>query len=100
MSVMAVTNASLDAFPEYIDPIEPFDMMASASPVPLSKTVASIRDQEEHSRRPSPQPSHLSLPYALRKQTLGYVAPTFAEKPVQKLQGMNSDITKVIRTRI
>lgn len=61
--------------------------MPSTSPLPLNKAVTGIlRGEEEHSRRPSPQPSHLSLPHTLRKPTLGYVAPTFAEKPVQKLQ--------------
>ncbi|CAI4219051.1 unnamed protein product [Parascedosporium putredinis] len=53
----------------YIDPFDSITM-SSASPLPLSKAVAGLRDEQEHSRRPSPQPSHLCLPHT----------------PVQKLQ--------------
>lgn len=58
--------------------------MTAFSPSPVHKTVAGVQASEPASRYPSPQPSHLCLPHqAKRKATMGYVAPTFLEKPTQ-----------------
>lgn len=80
-----------DSFPEYIDPFEPFEIMTAFSPSPVHKTVSGVQASEPASRYPSPQPSHLCLPHqAKRKATMGYVAPTFLEKPTQVKEGKNT----------
>lgn len=86
---VAVADPLTDSFPEYIDPFEPFEIMTAFSPSPVAhKTVAGVQASEPTSRYPSPQPSHLCLPHqAKRKATMGYVAPTFLEKPTQVKEG-------------
>ena len=96
--VTQVANPPLgESFPDYIDPIQatiPSLTMASAAPKP--KALATIKS-EESSRRPSPQPTHFSVPLksningngnrTLRSATVGYVAPEFAGKLEQMKTG-------------
>lgn len=66
--------------------------MTNFTAPPTHKVVAGLQGVDPESRRPSPQPSHLCLPHqAARRSTLGYVAPTFVEKPDQVKQ-----VTKLI----
>lgn len=68
--------------------------MASDTPAP--KPALSIQP-EEATRKPSPQPTHFSVPLVpivqsnghrvLRSATVGYVAPTFAGKFEQMKDG-------------
>ena len=82
-----VADRLTDSFPDYIDPFEPLDTMTGVTSVPVNKAVAGVQAVSE-SRHPSPQPSHLCVPHqATRRSTMGYVAPTFLEKPIQIKEG-------------
>lgn len=88
---LGVADALTDSFPDYIDPFEPSEVMTASSPSPVNKTVASVQNSEPGTRHPSPQPSHLCVPHqAARKATVGYVAPTFLEKPIQVKEGKDT----------
>jgi hypothetical protein len=100
-------------FPDYIDPSDSFqgfqleseimasNFLASAeAPAPANKLLSKI--QNEPSRHPSPQPTHLSVPpnesgpsgpnthnghRVLRSATVGYIAPEFKGKADQMKTG-------------
>ena len=79
---MDVADRLTDSFPDYTDPFEPLETMTGVTSIPVNKAVAGMQAVAE-SRHPSPQPSHLWVPHqASRKTTMGYVAPTFLEKPI------------------
>jgi hypothetical protein len=94
---------SESSFPDYVDPFTPPVSDDSCSEnndmapqgVPLLEPV----HEDEASRGPSPQPTHLNLAIhkseiqsgtghrTLRSSTVGYVAPAFAGKHQQKMEG-------------
>lgn len=85
---MDVADRFADSFPDYIDPFEP--IMTGVTSIPVNKAVAGVQAFAE-SRHPSPQPSHLCVPHqAARRTTMGYVAPTFLEKPIQIKEGKDA----------
>ena len=89
-----VADPLMDSFPDYVDPFEPFEIMTAFQPTPVNKAVSGVQASEPSSRYPSPQPSHLCLPHQARKATMGYVAPTFLEKPAQVKEGKNNSRLK------
>ncbi|KAI1268439.1 NAD-specific glutamate dehydrogenase [Xylariaceae sp. FL1019] len=111
MLSVQTTNLTLDRFPEYTDPSQTVldtksrsNIMASAEvapsglSAPTNKLLTKIQD-DQLSRHPSPQPTHLSVPLdnedeavaknganghrLLRSATVGYIAPEFTGKPEQ-----------------
>jgi glutamate dehydrogenase len=103
MTGLKITTADFpatDSFPEYVDPFTPptseedsCSENCDMSPHRLPRTLELRED--ELSRGPSPQPTHISVSEinrgtghrTLRSATVGYVAPTFAGKAQQKLEG-------------
>ncbi|CAJ2506021.1 Uu.00g001510.m01.CDS01 [Anthostomella pinea] len=98
MLALQTTDLPLDRFPEYSDPLEPFQVfetkaMASNGTVasPAHKQLNKLQS-EQPSRHPSPQPTHFAVPLGsggnghrvLRSATVGYIAPEFKGKLEQQ----------------
>ncbi len=98
---LTIKTTDLDtcSFPDYIDPFNSSDETMTNSPVTLSpanRLLGKVKEGEEPSRHPSPQPTHFSVPLAksngnghriLRSATVGYVAPEFKGRDDQMKQG-------------
>jgi glutamate dehydrogenase len=111
---LQTTDLALDRFPDYTDPIESLgvfqpgnEVMAAADLAPaeapsLAHKLLSKVKNEEPSRHPSPQPTHLSVPLninghngvnghnghkVLRSATVGYIAPEFKGRAEQMKAG-------------
>lgn len=109
----------IEPFPTFEDPfpvIEPFPtfedfpvydcpiaVMADPGSSPSNKLLEKIVNPTLSDRKPSPQPTHFSVPYkysngnghrVLRSATVGYVAPEFKGKKEQMLQG------RLVRCRV
>ncbi|KAI1431222.1 NAD-specific glutamate dehydrogenase [Xylaria sp. CBS 124048] len=112
MLALQPTDLPSDSFPEYIDPFKSFEKLDckgevmssqdihSADAVAAPNKLLSKVKNEEMSRHPSPQPTHLSFPAdepvdgqkgfngrnghrVLRSATVGYIAPEFVGKAEQ-----------------
>ena len=108
MLTLQTTDLPLDRFPQYADPLEPFEVLdpetqtmttngiaPSPSPAPANKLLGKVQGTEV-SRHPSPQPTHFSVPLGtlggnghrvLRSATVGYIAPEFKGRDEQIKQG-------------
>jgi len=97
------TDLETSSFPDYVDPFEDSNTMASHLSAPgdaHAKTLAG-KLKDDPDRHPSPQPTHLGgggggmyLSRAngnghrtMRSATLGYIAPEFTGKAEQMKQG-------------
>ncbi|KAI1808739.1 NAD-specific glutamate dehydrogenase [Daldinia bambusicola] len=111
MLTLQTTDLSLDRFPQYSDPFEPFEVLepktqimttngvaSSPSPVPANKLLGKVQGSDQVSRHPSPQPTHFSVPLGalggnghrvLRSATVGYIAPEFKGRDEQIAQVKN-----------
>jgi glutamate dehydrogenase len=124
------TDLPLDRFPDYKDPLVslecfPLDSETMASedvvpagpPNPANKLLGKVKD-EQVSRHPSPQPTHLTVPLdkilvnghngtnghnginghnghkILRSATVGYIAPEFTGKDEQMKAGMSITVLR------
>lgn len=95
MLTLQTANLPLDRFPDFADPFESIIAGMATNGVD-NRLVSRVLGDEQTSRQPSPQPTHVSVPgkmngngqhRVLRSATMGYVAPTFAGKVDQMNQG-------------
>jgi glutamate dehydrogenase len=98
-----IFDSPIGSVPEYY---EPTNNMMTAGDRPVHKLVDQV--SRTPGRLPSPQPTHLNspeLPYkngngnghrVLRSATVGYIAPEFAGKKAQKVEGEFSNRVEVI----
>ncbi|KAI2642764.1 NAD-specific glutamate dehydrogenase [Xylaria nigripes] len=102
MLALHATDLPADRFPDYIDPLKPierFDLRSETMASADNKLLSKVKN-EEPSRHPSPQPTHLSFPVnaenadgqngygrnghrVLRSATVGYIAPEFTGRAEQ-----------------
>ncbi|TAQ84502.1 hypothetical protein B7494_g7164 [Chlorociboria aeruginascens] len=84
--------ASPIQFPDYKEPLSPFDMTTTFDGAASNKFLDQIRNRSVD-RTPSPQPTHFGVSNKdgnghriLRSATVGYVAPEFKGKKAQMLE--------------
>jgi len=113
-STLQTSDMVLDRFPDYTEPLESLggfrhknepmasgDLAPAEAPALAHKLLSKVKN-EEPSRHPSPQPTHLTVPLGinghngvnghnghkvLRSATVGYIAPEFTGKAEQMNAG-------------